>query len=116
MANILENAYADAAAAEAAEDPIFQDPNLDVDAAQLYGPQIDFSWLKAKTGPGTIESYIDHPLNASRSRGVAQILRGATGLAGDLDLAVIDIGLGLVEVIKEKRVSRGQAVTDQPGQ
>ena len=116
MGNILEGAYADAAAAEAAEDPIFQDPNLDVDAAQLYGPQIDLSWLKAKTGPGTIESYIDHPLNASRSRGVAQILRGVTGLAGDLDLAVIDIGLGLVEVIKEKRVSRGQAVTDQPGQ
>lgn len=116
MANILDAAYADAAAAEAAEEPIFEDPKLDIDAAQLYGPQIDLSWLKAKTGPGTIESYIDHPLNASRSRGVAQILRGATGLAGDLDLAIIDIGLGLVEVIKEKRVSRGQAVVDQPGQ
>ena len=116
MGNILEGAYADAAAADAAEDPIFEDPKLDIDAKQLYGPQIDLSWLKAKTGPGTIESYIDHPLNASRSRGVAQILRGVTGLAGDLDLAVIDIGLGLVEVIKEKRVSRGQAITDQPGQ
>ena len=116
MANILGAGYADAAAAEAAEEPIFEDRKLDIDAAQLYGPQLDLSWLKAKTGPGTIESYIDHPLNASRSRGVAQILRGATGLAGDLDLAIIDIGLGLVEVIKEKRVSRGQAVTDQPGQ
>lgn len=116
MGNILEGAYADAAAADAAEDPIFEDPKLDIDAKQLYGPQIDLSWLKAKTGPGTIESYIDHPLDASRSRGVAQILRGVTGLAGDLDLAVIDIGLGLVEVIKEKRVSRGEAVIDKPGE
>lgn len=116
MDSILESAYADAAAADAAEDPVFTDPNLDIDAGQLYGPQIDLSWLKAKTGPGTIESYIDHPLNTSKSRGVAQILRGATGLAGDLDLAVIDIGLGLVEVIKEKRVSNGQAFTDQSRQ
>lgn len=116
MDSILESAYADAAAADAAEDPVFTDPNLDIDAGQLYGPQIDLSWLKAKTGPGTIESYIDHPLNTSKSRGVAQILRGATGLAGDLDLAVIDIGLGLVEVIKEKRVSNGQAFADQSRQ
>ncbi len=116
MGSILESAYADAAAAEAAEDPVFTDPNLDIDAGQLYGPAIDLSWLKAKTGPGTIESYIDHPLNTTKSHGVAQILRGATGLAGDLDLAVIDIGLGLVEVIKEKRVSRGEAVIDKPGE
>lgn len=116
MGNILESAYADAAAAEAAEDPIMSDPNLDVDAAQLYGPQLDLSWLKAKTGPGTIESYIDHPLNGTRSRGVAQILRGVTGLAGDLDLAIIDIGLGLVEVIKEKRVSKGEAVLNNTGE
>lgn len=116
MGNILEGAYADAAAADAAEDPIFEDPKLDIDAGQLYGPQIDLSWLKAKTGPGTIESYIDHPLNTSKSRGVAQILRGTTGLAGDLDLAVIDIGLGLVEVLKEKRVNRGETITDQSRQ
>lgn len=114
MASILENAYSDAAAKE--EEPIYEDPKLDIDAQQLYGPQIDLSWLKAKTGPGTIESYVDHPLNSSKSRGVAQILRGVTGLAGDLDLAVIDIGLGLVEVIKEKRVSRGEAVINKPGE
>ena len=116
MGSILDSAYADAAAAEAAEDPVFTDPNLDIDAGQLYGPAIDLSWIKAKTGPGSIESYIDHPLNTSKSRGVAQILRGATGLAGDLDLAVIDIGLGLVEVIKEKRESDGKAITDQSRQ
>lgn len=116
MGNILESAYADAAAAEAAEDPIMSDPNLDIDARQLYGPAMDFSWIRSKTGPGTIESYIDHPLNGTRSRGVAQILRGVTGLAGDLDLAIIDIGLGLVEVIKEKRVSKGEAVLNNTGE
>lgn len=116
MANILENAYADAAAID--EDPILDDPNLDVNAQDLYGPSIDLSWIRAKTGPGSIEDYINHPLNGTGSRGVAQILRGATGLAGDLDLALIDIGLGLVEVIKEKRVGGAarEAVANNTGQ
>lgn len=110
MPSILENAYTDAAAVD--QDPILDDPRLDVSADELYGPRLDFTWLKAKTGPGTIDDYVNHPLNMSGSRGVAQMLRGFTGLAGDLDLAIIDIGLGLVEVIKEKKI---ETIADQPG-
>lgn len=110
MPSILENAYTDAAAID--QDPVLEDPRLDISAEDLYGPRLDFTWIKAKTGPGSIEDYINHPLNMSGSRGVAQMLRGFTGLAGDLDLAVIDIGLGLVEVLKEKK---NEAVIDQPG-
>lgn len=108
MGNILETAYSDFN--QAAEDPVFEDPNLDVSADELFEPRsIDFSWIRAKTGPGSIEDYITHPLNSSGSRGMAQTLRGATGLFGALDLAVIDIALGLVEVVREKKGQGGAA-------
>ena len=61
----------------------------------------DMSFILSETGPGPIEDYIDHPLNFKGSKGVAQILRGATGIAGNLNYAIIDIGLGLVQVAKE---------------
>jgi hypothetical protein len=63
----------------------------------------DLSILKAKTGEGSIEDYMQHALNFNKSRGTAQILRGCTGLFGELELAVIDIALGSFELIKEKR-------------
>lgn len=61
----------------------------------------DLSFLLAETGPGAIEDYVEHPLNFRGSKGVAQILRGATGIAGNLNYAIIDIGLGLVQLTKE---------------
>lgn len=74
---------------------------------------IDFSFLMKKTGPGQIEAYIDHPMNPKRSKGRARFLRGCTGMAGDLDLAIIDIVLGAFEMIMEKRSGNGTAETDQ---
>jgi len=68
------------------------------------GINIDFSFLTAKTGDGSVERYLDHPLNYKKSRGIAQVIRGFTGMFGSLDLAVIDIALGGFEVIKEGRV------------
>ncbi len=52
-----------------------------------------------ETGPGEVEDYIQHPLNFGKSAGVAQVLRGLTGLAAafgvaSLRLALLDIGLG----------------------
>ena len=72
-----------------------------------------FAWLKTPTGPGGIESYINHPLNAKSSRGVAQMLRGFTGLFGALDLAVIDIALGGFAVMQEKKAVAESAVDDE---
>jgi hypothetical protein len=63
----------------------------------------DFSFLRVETGSGSIEERLEHPLNVSRSRGVAQVIRGCEGLFGSLNLAVVDIVLGLIEVIKERR-------------
>lgn len=62
----------------------------------------DLSILLSKTGSGSIEDYIEHPLNGKKSRGMAQMLRGLTGIAGELDYAVIDIALGAFQYTKEK--------------
>lgn len=95
-----------AAAAEFLEEPI---PESAAEPAGNVGLQLpDFSWLRAKTGPGPIEDYVDHPMNPRGSKGIAQILRGVTGIAGDLDLAVLDIALGTIEVMKERKNAAAQ--------
>jgi len=67
-------------------------------------PQLpDLTFLKAKTGPGQVSEYVNHPMNFKHSQGAAQMIRGFTGILGDLDLAVIDITLGAFELAKEKR-------------
>lgn len=56
------------------------------------------SILTMETGEGSIEDYIDHPLNYKKNKGMAQVLRGLTGIVGNLKLAVIDIGLGILNM------------------
>lgn len=68
---------------------------------------MDLSFLKASTGSGPIEDYLDHPLNFNKGKGMAQMIRGATGLLGSLDLAIIDIFVGLLQFTKEKKVAQG---------
>lgn len=63
----------------------------------------DLAFLKAKTGEGSIEEYIEHPLNVNKSKGLARVIRGFTGMFGALDLAVIDIVLGIMEYTKERK-------------
>ena len=62
----------------------------------------DLSFLAARTGSGAIEEYIEHPLNYDNTRSTARILRGATGLCGELNYALVDIALGVIEKIQEK--------------
>jgi len=59
--------------------------------------------LKTKTGQGSIDSYIDSPLNFNKSEGLAQMLRGATGFLGALDYAILDICIGAMKFFKEFR-------------
>jgi len=57
--------------------------------------------LLKETGPGEISEYIEHPLNFNQSEGLAQIIRGCTGFAGqDLKLAILDIGIGAYRLMK----------------
>lgn len=62
----------------------------------------DLSFLAARTGEGSVDEYINHPLNFDNRASTARILRGCTGLCGQLDYALIDIALGVIEKIKEK--------------
>lgn len=66
-------------------------------------PMPDLSIILAKTGPGDIDDYLKHPLNRSGSRGIAQILRGVTGILGETDFAIVDMALGALEFTKEKK-------------
>lgn len=51
--------------------------------------------LSTETGEGDIKDYVAHPLNIWQSEGVAQIIRGITGLTGNsLRLAVVDVAFG----------------------
>jgi len=59
--------------------------------------------LKTETGEGEINFYKEHPLNFNKSDSISQILRGATGFFGKLNLAIIDIMLGIFQTIIEKR-------------
>jgi len=62
----------------------------------------DFSFLKAPTGEGSVEEYLEHPLNFDKKKSTARIIRGLTGLFGMLNYALIDITLGIIEKWKEK--------------
>lgn len=63
----------------------------------------DFSFLLKPTGEGSIENYMNDPLNFDGKKSTARILRGATGLLGALNYAIIDIGLGVLEKMREKK-------------
>lgn len=67
------------------------------------GRGFDFSFLMTETGEGSIEDYVDHPMNFNGSKSVARILRGATGFFGSLRLAILDIILGVLEYAKESK-------------
>jgi hypothetical protein len=64
--------------------------------------RISLEWIKAQTGDGVIEDYMDHPLNFNRSRGMARVLRGLTGLIGGLNFALADIVIGAMELFKSR--------------
>ena len=59
--------------------------------------------LTAETGEGSVGDYIDHPMNFLKSKGLAKVLRGFTGIFGSLSLAIIDIALGTLEFSKERK-------------
>lgn len=73
--------------------------------------------LTAETGEGSVSDYIEHPMNFLKSKGLARVLRGLTGIFGSLSLAIIDIAVGTLEFSKERKgavmndVSSGGSVT-----
>lgn len=79
-------------------------PKLTVSRQEPSG----FDWaslLKAKTGSGPVEDYLEHPLNFGRSTWLARVIRGLTGLIGELDLAIVDVIIGLAQGFTGGRAS-----------
>lgn len=71
-------------------------------------PRFNFSFLTKETGDGEIESYINHPLNFKSSMGLAQILRGVSGLVGtSLKYALLDIIFGFFRLQRETNANVG---------
>lgn len=58
--------------------------------------------LKTPTGDGDISDYEQHVFNPKGSRGMAQMLRGITGIFGSLNFAIVDIILGFTQLQSEK--------------
>lgn len=69
----------------------------------------NLNFLKAETGQGSISDYIDSPLNFNRSNAIARVIRGLTGFLGNLNLALVDILIGVLEYMQEKRKTTGGA-------
>lgn len=105
MSDLLREAINDEAAEAAAAEQVTPAADFE-DAPGVSFTMPDLSFLLAKTGPGAVEEYIEHPLNFDGEKSTARILRGLTGIAGELDYALIDIGLGCLEKIKEKRAPK----------
>ena len=70
------------------------------------GMSIDLGFLFAETGEGSIDDYVDHPMNFNSSKGLAQVLRGLTGMFFDLKLAIIDIVLGSFKMVMEGKAEK----------
>lgn len=65
----------------------------------------------AETGPGSIDDYIQHPLNWKESRGLAQVIRGLTGMFDSLRYAIIDIIMGGYRFAEENKSAGNQPNT-----
>ena len=93
------------------------EPTLDEDTQNDFksentGSKSDImTILKSKTGDGEVEDYINHPINFKKSKAVAKILRGIEGIFGALDLAIIDILIGSLELIKNNKQKKVQNET-----
>lgn len=70
--------------------------------AQMQMPSL-LEKLKAQTGEGDISSYENHVLNFKKSPAIAKILRGLTGIVGGLNYAVVDIAIGMFEIMQDKK-------------
>lgn len=101
MADLLNEAIMDEAREKAAAAAVPEDI-IDEFEPTTRMAMPDLSFLAAPTGSGAVEEYVDHPLNFDSRKSTARILRGLTGLCGELNYALIDIGLGIIEKMKER--------------
>ncbi|MBX6773022.1 MAG: hypothetical protein IRY83_14935 [Chloroflexi bacterium] len=59
--------------------------------------------LKAPARTDDLAGYLSHPLNPSGTPAGARIARGLSAMFGGLELAVVDLMLGVLQLIAERR-------------
>ena len=77
--------------------------NIPGDAADAAAGGVLERVLKSQTGEGELSEYANHPLNYNGSIALSRIIRGVTGLLGNINLAIVDIFLGLLQFLFERR-------------
>lgn len=110
--SLLTESYLNENEAAAPEAPEVAEEFEETGGAGFRFSMPDLSFLAARTGEGSVDEYINHPLNFDGRQSTARILRGCTGLCGQLDYALVDIALGVIEKIKEK----GEPKQEEPRQ
>jgi hypothetical protein len=61
---------------------------------------LDLSFIWAQTGSGSVDDYKEHTLNFNKSEGMARVVRGLTGMIGELNYAIVDILVGVLHMWK----------------
>jgi hypothetical protein len=95
-----------------AEDIIINEIETNADqSAEVVSKNNKFSWIKdkfimclrSKSGEGTITDYKNNSLNINNDENIAQILKGFSGMFGNINSAVLDIIMGTINYFKSKK-------------
>jgi hypothetical protein len=83
-------------------------PQPEAEMVEPKPMEMSLSWLWNQTGEGEIEDYMTHPLNFTGQRWNARLIRGVTGMFGNLRYALVDIVMAGVDYWS-KREGNGNA-------
>jgi len=81
-------------------------PHIEGETVSNLEKTSGFNFLEFILSPQLEEDeskYLNHPVNFNKSGGLAQALRGIDGLVGNTKLAVMDVVIGIVRFLKERK-------------
>jgi hypothetical protein len=88
-----------------------QDDGMDPAGISAPEPPRPSWWdrlITAETGEGPISNYRNHPINFTGDDGGARLARGLTGLFENLNLAIVDLLVGAVQLLWKKPSPAGE--------
>jgi len=57
--------------------------------------------LEADSSPKPLGEFMNHPLNFDQSSSTARIIKGLEGIVGNLDKAIVDVVIGVIQKVYE---------------
>jgi hypothetical protein len=101
--------------ADAALDLNENDPvSAEISAPEAARPSWWDRLITAETGEGPLSSYRNHTINFTGDDGGARLARGMTGLFDNLNLAVVDLVVGAVQLLMRNSIKRPSPAGDVP--